>query len=296
MNKSFTLIEILVVIVVVGILSSFILVGMSSITNNANIAKGRAFSDSVRNSLLTTMVSEWKLDAINSPGANQTPDAWGLNTGTLTNFNYDTTDGQRTGTECISNNCILFDGSNDYISAGYSGLISSQGTIEYWVKFVEDKAQGLFHFFESATPNGDYIRSYISPSKSIDLVIEDGDVSRINVYYSFNHNNEWNHIVWLQDGSSIKLYINGQIRTLAGTNNGSWWSSHLVLDRALFGNAWGYLHGYMDEIRVYNQSLSASSIQENYYSGINKLFCNNAIDLREHSLRIVELREVLTKR
>jgi prepilin-type N-terminal cleavage/methylation domain-containing protein len=43
MNKSFTLIEILVVIVVIGVLSAFILVGMSSITSSANIAKSQAF-------------------------------------------------------------------------------------------------------------------------------------------------------------------------------------------------------------------------------------------------------------
>jgi len=48
-EKSFTLIEILVVIVVTGILSSFVLVGMSSITNDARIAKVKAFANSVRN-------------------------------------------------------------------------------------------------------------------------------------------------------------------------------------------------------------------------------------------------------
>jgi len=62
MSNSFTLIEILVVIVIIGILSAFILVGMSSITNSANIAKGKAFADSTRNSLLGNLKAEIKLD------------------------------------------------------------------------------------------------------------------------------------------------------------------------------------------------------------------------------------------
>jgi prepilin-type N-terminal cleavage/methylation domain-containing protein len=287
MNKSFTLIEILVVIVIVGVLSAFIFVGMSSISDKANIAKSQAFANSVRNSLLTSIVSEWKLDTIN---ANQTPDAWGTNTGTLSNFNYDTTDGQRTGSDCVSGNCVLFDGSNDYISTGYAGLVSSQGTIELWVRYIEDKAQGLFHFFELATPNNDYIRSYIGPSRDLDLVIEDGDVAMLNVYFNFNHGNKWNHIVWLQDGQSVKLYINGQIKTLAGINNGSWWTSHLNMDRAIFGNAWGYIHGYMDEIRVYNKALSANAIQEDYYSGLNKLLSSSTIDYSEYRQQLAGIK------
>jgi len=39
LRKSFTLIEIMVVIVVIGILSSFILIGMSSISKDSRDAK-----------------------------------------------------------------------------------------------------------------------------------------------------------------------------------------------------------------------------------------------------------------
>ncbi|MFA6374475.1 MAG: prepilin-type N-terminal cleavage/methylation domain-containing protein, partial [Candidatus Paceibacterota bacterium] len=40
MNKSFTLIEILVVIVIIGILSAFIIVSMAGVSDKATIAKG----------------------------------------------------------------------------------------------------------------------------------------------------------------------------------------------------------------------------------------------------------------
>ncbi len=290
MNKSFTLIEILVVIVIVGILSAFIIVSMAGVSEKATIAKGQAFSNSLKNSLMMNLISEWKLD--DGLGTQTSiEDTWsGGNNGNLVNFNFDATDGWRTGADCIKRNCLLFDGTNDYISTGCDGLASAQGTVELWVKLVEDKAQGLFHFYEAGLPLSDHIRSYISPGRSIDLVIEDENVLMLNVSCVLNHNNQWNHIVWLQDGQSVKLYVNGGRQTLGGTNNGSWWSGHLTIGSALFGNAWGYLHGFIDEIRVYNQALSTSAIQEDYYSGLNFLFKNNGIASKEFNQRLAELK------
>ncbi|MDD5696840.1 MAG: LamG domain-containing protein [Candidatus Pacebacteria bacterium] len=289
MNKSFTLIEILVVIVIIGIISAFIIVSMAGVSSKANIAKSQAFANSLRNSLLLNLVSEWKLNG-------DVADAWGINSGVWhgSGGGEYTAASWRTGSECVSGGCLAFDGTDDDISTGYSGLASVQGTVEFWVKFTEDKGQGLFHFFESGLPTSDYIRSYISPGRSIDLLIEDGNVSMLNVSYVFNHGNQWNHIVWLQDGQSVKLYVNGQIRTLGGTNNGSWWSGHLTLGYACFGNAWGYLHGFMDDIRVYNQALPTSAIQEEYYSGLMALFKNNGIALSEFNQRVAELKYTLT--
>ena len=102
-KKSFTLIEILVVIVVIGILSAFILVGMSSISSKANIARSQAFANSLDNALLLSRTSQWKLDGnIN--------DSWGINTGTW----YGATGGNnlavnyRSSSECVSGQCLDF--------------------------------------------------------------------------------------------------------------------------------------------------------------------------------------------
>ncbi|MFA5013447.1 MAG: type II secretion system protein, partial [Candidatus Paceibacterota bacterium] len=82
--RAFTLIELLVVIAIIGILSALIIVGMNSTTQKATIAKAQVFSNSLRNSLMGNLISEWKFDQVNVPAANQTPDSWsGGNTGTL---------------------------------------------------------------------------------------------------------------------------------------------------------------------------------------------------------------------
>ncbi|MFA6374227.1 MAG: prepilin-type N-terminal cleavage/methylation domain-containing protein, partial [Candidatus Paceibacterota bacterium] len=62
MNKSFTLIEILVVIVIVGIISAFIIISMAGISSKANIAKGQTFSNSLKNALMLNMIAQYELD------------------------------------------------------------------------------------------------------------------------------------------------------------------------------------------------------------------------------------------
>jgi prepilin-type N-terminal cleavage/methylation domain-containing protein len=128
MNKSFTLIEILVVIVVIGALSAFILVGMSSITNSANIAKSQAFSNSLRNSLLLNLVSEWKLDGNGN-------DSWGVNNGTLVGATHLPV--LKTNSDCFSGSCYDFDGTEDYINVGSRANlttdISNGLTITAWI-------------------------------------------------------------------------------------------------------------------------------------------------------------------
>ena len=61
-KKAFTLIELLVVIAVIGILSGLIVVSMGGITTKANIAKLQVFSNSIKNSLMSDFVAEYRLD------------------------------------------------------------------------------------------------------------------------------------------------------------------------------------------------------------------------------------------
>ena len=61
-KKGFTLIELLVVIAIVGILAGIIIVSMTSATDSAIMAKAKVFSNSMRDSMSSSIVSEWKFD------------------------------------------------------------------------------------------------------------------------------------------------------------------------------------------------------------------------------------------
>ncbi|MGV8161939.1 MAG: BspA family leucine-rich repeat surface protein [Candidatus Nanoarchaeia archaeon] len=177
--------------------------------------------------------------------------------------------------DCIVGGCYNFDGNDRINIASFSNLDTETGSISYWVKFnTKDVTHGTYHLYQVTST--DYIRSYISASNIMDLVIEDDNSVYVNVNYDLDnlgsYVGQWMHVVWVQDGSSIKLYINGSEKTIGGTNNGDWWTDHLVLNTGFIGSTgWASLNGSMDEFQLFNFALSSQQIQNMYSAGaVNK--------------------------
>ncbi|MBP6914244.1 LamG domain-containing protein [Candidatus Parcubacteria bacterium] len=297
-NKSFTLIEILVVIVVVGILSAFILVGMSSITGSAKIAKANAFLDSMDSSLLLGRVSQWKLDETSGTSAN---DSWLSNIGTLINFadtsaGYGDTHGSgwMSSNNCISGTCLKFDGVDDYIDCGtgsISSLTDKKMTISIWVKVYNvDSWQHLVHTGWAA--NGAYLLALYNSGATLQMKNSVG-TSYSATYADIISINNWYNVVGLYNDSdkSLKVYVNGIKAATDGTATGTM----LTVSGTTF-IATSELNGLIDDIRIYNQAMSNSEIENNYYTGINSLFKNNQIGLKEFNKRLIELKNNLANK
>jgi len=296
MNKSFTLIEILVVIVVIGILSAFILVGMSSITSSANIAKGKAFVNSMDNSLLLARVSQWKLDESSGITAY---DSWGTNTGTLTGG---ATIPLIQTTGCVSNNCLLFDGTDDYVDVLDSTTLNPTNgiTMSAWIKRTGKLSDtDIIVSKDNVAAKRQYV-IYLSPTNSFNFIIFKSDISYTSISSSsiYSSLNVWYHVVgtyrYVTDGTSIMdLYINSSKNATQVTNAVG---PILISDEHLRIGDDGYaatnrtFQGLIDDVRVYNQAIPTSEIQQDYYVGINKLFKNNGISSKEFDQRIVELK------
>ncbi len=176
--------------------------------------------------------------------------------------------------DCQVGGCYEFDGVDDRVGLNsLNGFVSPVGTISYWIKLNDkDDAHGVYHFYETSTSN--YIRTYIGATNNMDLVIEDDDVVKVNVYYDLDnlgdYVGDWIFVSWTQNGTSVQLYINGQEKTLSGTNSGSWWTNHLTFSAGNLGLAWTYLNGSLDEFQVYNRSLSPQQISALYQAGVDR--------------------------
>jgi prepilin-type N-terminal cleavage/methylation domain-containing protein len=284
MSKSFTLIEILVVIVVIGVLSAFILVGMSSITSSANIAKSQAFLNSMDNSLLLARVSQWKLDEGSGATVN---DSWGANTGTLGSSPNNPT---WINSGCSSDDCLSFDGSNDYVNCG-SGTNLNMGTgdftISAWVKPTTNIDE-YSTIVERGYGNNGFDFVYRSSTTQIYLYIH-------TTGYGFGYTptiGQWNHMTVAADRDGYaSFYLNGIWKQ--NTNISAQSSVNMGTDTLYIGGLDGTVDsftGLIDDIRIYNQALSSSEINQNYYIGINKLFKNQGIALNEFNQRITELK------
>jgi len=288
-NKSFTLIEILVVIVIIGILSGFIIVSMAGVSQKATIAKGQAFASSLKNSMMLNLVSEWKLD--DASGTTVT-DYWDSNNGTWSGAgggSY-TAPSWRTSSECVSNGCLAFDATDDYVSCGTGSNLEFSGgnfTVGVWIKPTQISRNQNFVVRSSGTTNGWAFRAansnyiYLTTGSVANGVHDVTSDSTID-------NNAWQHVV-VTYGTSVYFYKNGFKNTsrtryefdsvaaaLTITGIDGWW-----------GNI--YFSGLMDDVRIYNQAIPASQVKEEYYSGLNRLLANKEMETKEFSLRLTEL-------
>ena len=280
MKKSFTLIEILVVIVVIGVLSAFILVGMSSISSKANITKGQVFSNSMRNSLLLNLISEWKMDGNGN-------DSWGTNPG-ATSTTTTITSG------CVKDSCLSFNGTDSYMQMADSQALrmTTGGTISTWIypKTSGEGTLGRIIDKSTTTAGGNGYRLLTYTNNRIYFQINEG--TSLNTFINSMMYNQWQLVTVIFNGSGRKIYVNGIDKT--NTGGGETALPPDVIGVVTIGNRanntdYSY-DGYIDEVSVYNTVFSTSQIQEKYYSGLNRLLSNNSINKEEFIERISLLR------
>ncbi|MFA5730080.1 MAG: LamG-like jellyroll fold domain-containing protein [Candidatus Paceibacterota bacterium] len=292
---AFTLIELLVVIAIIGILSGLIVVSMGGVTEKATIAKAQVFSNSLKNSLLLNLVSEWRLD---ENTGTTTADSWsGGNTGTLSGPTHLPV--WKTGNDCVNGSCVQFDGVDDYISFGSNSNLSmglGDATVSFWVKFdnaVPSATEGLLSCGGGGTAAGYRFQRLAGTSSQLWCGFTDGTVSYISAYLSATGSltsNNWYNIVVVFDRDSVaQAYINGTKQTGYSLNISGLQGSITNYFNYVIGSYTGasyHLAGKMDEIRVYNAAVSISQIRHRYYIGLNSLLANGSISLKEYKERI----------
>jgi len=297
MNKSFTLIEILVVIVIIGILSAFIIVSMAGVSDKATIAKGQAFSSSLKNSLLLDLVSEWKLNG-------DSTDSWGSNNGTWSGpLAPNATANYWSASECISGQCLHFDGVDDVVNCGNNSSLSMgtrDHTISIWARFDNaspptEEETLIFCGGTVAPSDGYWIRRQIGGT-GLYFCFNDGSETRLNGLLSANGtlvaNNWYNIVVRMDRDASAQAFINGQIQigyTVGLSSRQGDVQNTYNLQIGGYGASYT-MAGKIDDVKIYHAVASSSQIQENNYSGLNKLFAHNEFSAREYQQRLGELK------
>ena len=279
-NKSFTLIELLVVIVIIGILAGVIMISTSSSIDKANIAKLKVFEESVANDLAANMISRWKLNG----DAN---DAWGSNHGTLTNFNFDANSGWVGEGNCVSGDCLKFDGVNDYIYAPDSSSLDiySEITLSLWIKRV-DMGSGYQGILTKESVGGyALVLNYFAGDQKITYV--GPGISTKTTSATFNDYG-WHHFVCTinENNNSLKFYFDGILDSSHGTV-GTLGATTTQLVVGLRSGGW--LKGILDDIRIYGEALSLSEIKKEYVAGLDSMLASKSISKGNYNKKMKEL-------
>ncbi|MFA5013513.1 MAG: LamG-like jellyroll fold domain-containing protein [Candidatus Paceibacterota bacterium] len=309
--NAFTLIELLIVIAIIGILSALIVVGMSSTTQKATIAKAQVFSNSLRNSLMGNLVSEWKFDGSglndgDSATTAYTQDTWSGGN----NCSINGSPKVKTGSNCVNSSCLQFNGSSDYLSCGTGVLIGSNSfTFSFWGKTsINNAMQSVIRRTASVTGWSGYFKVPAGESLNGLFEITSGTYSAGSIYRYISPTNsnlntvdgKWHFLVGTCDRSQHRapdVYLDGVL--VNGISNGT---CDLLTDDipagTLYigsGSTFYYFNGSIDDVRIFNIAITIVQIQQDYFAGINKLLANNQINDQEYSERVVELTKTYAK-
>jgi prepilin-type N-terminal cleavage/methylation domain-containing protein len=291
-QKAFTLLELLVVITIIGILSSIVIVSMSGSTDSATIAKGKAYAQQVHALLGANTVGVWNFDEGIVNTCSVTQDACDIsgynNHGTFvgdTHFIDSDVEGY----------ALSFDGTGDYVDCGTNNSLKIAGslTIETWVNPASIGSENWRDFI-SYSP-GDDAKGY-----SVQLYI-DGRIRfwasngvRIHVYSNTVLTaGYWHHVVAYYDGTKIGTVIDGvvQSNTTDKTDEIGQWGLSFKIGSP--GSPYNYFSGLIDEVRIYVAALPSTEIQKHYVQGLNKLLSNQVITQVEYDQRMEEFNQSL---
>ena len=275
------------------------MISTSSSIDKANIAKLKVFEESIANDLAVNMVSGWKLDGNASDAWGGNDGAWnGVAAGDNRSANY------RPGSECVSGQCLDFDGTDDYIdlSNHVSSLKLNTGTLTVWFKTNSTGTHSIFAAGDLLTDFlglgiGSAAGAYNNESLHFGIISDNvwrfiGYVRHGEQYYA---DNKWHHVVVAVGSSFNKIYIDGVNENMTyeygSASIGNYFLNPSNLDtmaigRRFYPNSPLYFNGLIDNVRIYNAALSSSQIKQNYIAGLDSLLSKGNISKEDYNQRI----------
>ncbi len=266
-RKSFTLVELLVVIAVIGLLASLIIVNLTGTRSKANIARGLQFSQSVHHALGSEAVGVWSFDE----GSGATAyDASGYgNNGTLVNGPGWRCAGTDSNYTPSGQGCSLqFDGANDRVAIGIGNNYFPMPlfTICVWAKspglapgMTRNGIVAITYGLNLAMDASGRFRTTMSNGSNVITVVAPGNL----------YDNRFHHLCLTFDGEKRHMYVDGILKVSAttvwaGTTN--WPTNDCNIGRDN-NDVYYYFNGLIDEVRIYKEVLTAGRIEQLYAAG-----------------------------
>ena len=205
----------------------------------------------------TGLVGYWNLD--DYANGNTTDSSGYRNNGSVIGGNFSS---GRWGS-----NGYLFNGSTGYIDTmTYNGLnLTSEGSFSAWVKPINIPADSITHGIGRVEfSDGSYI-SFFKYFNNVLYIYDTADDDNAQCSSTGLTADKWHQYVgtW-KNGTALSVYLDGSLVCAGSVYNLKPRSTARIKIGMGYGNAlW---NGSIDEVRVYNRSLSAAEIQELYLS------------------------------
>jgi hypothetical protein len=192
------------------------------------------------------LFAHWKFD--DGSGSTAT-DSAGINNGTL--------NGNPTWTAGRFDGALSFDGAGDYVAfSTIAPLIGNTVTAQAWIRMSE--YAGLWNpILTQNAGNGYYF--YTSSGRPAFYIVVGAAFIQARSPEVINPN-EWYHVAGTNDGSNLKLYVNGQLKDSDSSTGFLGVSNNAYIGVEL--NSPLYFYGLIDDVRIYNRAVSESEFQD----------------------------------
>lgn len=200
-------------------------------------------------------------------------------TGTST-LNVTSADGSTTKTytvnvsEVDNMNYALYlpgeNGNNSNVDISGLNLTTLPYTMEMWIKPDGSQPYNAGLIFNRPDNNGfQYASSWYSPANSIRyMAATDDDIYGVETTV-VTEINKWHHLVVVMTDSTRTLYLDGVAKTEKSEFTAMDWSTGVLYLGWDSDNAGKAFKGWIDEVRIWNDSISADKLQEMKFEVLN---------------------------
>lgn len=201
--------------------------------------------------------------------------------GTLTDMN--TTGNATSGwnvTNCKSGSCLQFDGVNDFVLVSDSPALDGMGelTVEGWFYPISIDVNDTIvaKTNNSDATNASYLAYICAGNKLCFNVSSSANIVGVSSDNAVT-TGRWYHFVGTYNGSGVTLYVDGGVQTETAALTGNVNSTEADIEIGGLGlKGEKYFYGMMDEVRIYNRSLSADDVEAEYELSYKKLFVSDS--------------------
>jgi hypothetical protein len=193
---------------------------------------------------------------------------------------------------------MSFDGTDDYvdITGGESlNFGTDDFSVEWWAKYPFSQSNAYAGIIcDKSWNSGAHGSNWwgvaqnnfsVNSIRYYEESIGDGSYD-INVVIDSNITNGWHHFLLVRDtiNNKLQFYRDGVI-----VYNNDYFIDVNLINHGLYfvRNSNGYTGGLIDEIHIYNITLTASQVQSQYYAGLEKLLSKGLINEQEYQEKLV---------